>query len=158
VGIWTRHCVSGIGLVRPTPAFSGESKTVLAVAYKDMEGCETRVRTDKREGCGLERRAGFQSASKKCRMRRFSLSTLLISHCQMINERHPRLWSFRRTALSRCTLHSSFGFQYRKCDLGGLQQFLCMCQKQPCTKIAFALERKTKSGLPGRSRTCRRKR
>src|SRR6267142_6187363 len=35
------------GVEPPTPAFSGATETVLAVTYKDVEGCETLVRTRK---------------------------------------------------------------------------------------------------------------
>jgi len=35
------------GVEPPTPAFSGAKGTVLAVTYKDVEGCETPVRTRK---------------------------------------------------------------------------------------------------------------
>jgi hypothetical protein len=38
------------GVEPPTPAFSGATGTVLAGTYKDVEGCETPVRTRKREG------------------------------------------------------------------------------------------------------------
>jgi hypothetical protein len=38
------------GVEPPPPAFSGATGTVLAVTYKDVEGCETPVRTRKREG------------------------------------------------------------------------------------------------------------
>jgi hypothetical protein len=32
----------------------------------------------------------------------------------------------------------------------------CVCQKQPWTKIIFLRAQKTRSGVPGRSRLCRR--
>jgi len=38
------------GVEPPTPAFSGATETVLAVTYKDVEGCETPVRTRKYKG------------------------------------------------------------------------------------------------------------
>jgi hypothetical protein len=38
------------GVEPPTPAFSGAAGAVLAVTYKDVEGCETPVRTRKDKG------------------------------------------------------------------------------------------------------------
>jgi hypothetical protein len=38
------------GLEPPPPAFSGVTETLLAVTYKDVEGCETAVRTRKDKG------------------------------------------------------------------------------------------------------------
>jgi len=45
-----RMMVARDGVEPPTPACSGATGTVLAVTYKDVEGCETPVRTRKREG------------------------------------------------------------------------------------------------------------
>jgi hypothetical protein len=39
------NMVARDGVEPPTPAFSGATETVLAVTYKDVEGCETPVRT-----------------------------------------------------------------------------------------------------------------
>jgi len=38
------------GVEPPTPAFSGAAETALAVTYRDVEGCETPVRTRKDKG------------------------------------------------------------------------------------------------------------
>jgi hypothetical protein len=37
----------GDGVEPPTPVFSGATETALTVTYKDVEGCETPVRTRK---------------------------------------------------------------------------------------------------------------
>jgi hypothetical protein len=42
------NMVARDGVEPPTPAFSGATEALLAVNYKDVEGCETPVRTGKR--------------------------------------------------------------------------------------------------------------
>src|SRR6476660_6710091 len=44
------NMVARDGVEPPTPAFSGATETVLAVTYKDVEGCEIPVRTRKDKG------------------------------------------------------------------------------------------------------------
>jgi hypothetical protein len=51
------------GVEPPTPAFSGATEALLAVNYKDVEGCETPVTTRNNEDSGLERRAMFSCSS-----------------------------------------------------------------------------------------------
>ena len=41
------NMVARDGVEPPTPAFSGATETVLALTYKDVEGCETPVSTRK---------------------------------------------------------------------------------------------------------------
>jgi len=76
----------------------------------------------------------------------------------MVKTRQPIARSFLRFCLSRATLYSNLGSQKLNLDFGMTywRQFLCRCQKQPCTKIAFLCGPNDRSGCPGSFRTCKR--
>src|SRR5665213_421337 len=66
----------------------------------------------------------------------------------------PIAFNFAAFLLSRSTFADSFGPQ-KSCLLLGLYANLhpaCLCQKQPCTKIASLYRERTRSGFPGRPR------
>lgn len=80
-------------------------------------------------------------------------------HSQTTATRKPCRESSRSVFTSRATFLSNFSFQNAEWDLGRVViEHPCWCQKQPFTKTT-TLYRSTKmSGLPGRSRRCKRKR
>lgn len=76
-------------------------------------------------------------------------------HCHITRTFHPILSSSIKFSVSRALFRCNFGYQKFLLDSGGaplLQS--CMCQKQPCTKMAFFLPAKTISGEPGSDFTC----
>jgi hypothetical protein len=89
---------------------------------------------------------------------RASASLFFNSHSQMTNTRHFAALSAAILRASRSLLPSSFFVQNCTLDFGirARAHPLCLCQKHPWTKITARRERKTKSGVPGRSRQCRR--
>jgi len=80
-------------------------------------------------------------------------------HSQILKTRHPAARSARVLRVSRFLLLSNLAFQ-NSLRVPGMRPFWqpCACQKQPCTKTTEPYFGRTKSGRPGRSRRCRRKR
>ena len=70
----------------------------------------------------------------------------------------PARRNFRRFSLSLFALRCSFATQYLRL-LDGTRHIghLCKCQKQPLTLMTFINRGNTRSGLPGKERTCRRR-
>lgn len=76
-------------------------------------------------------------------------------HSQMTITRQPADLSARCAAESRRTLPSNFRAQNSGLLFGEYASpQSCLCQKQPCTKIAVLFDRKTISGRPGNSWAC----
>lgn len=90
-------------------------------------------------------------------MSRLTPST--IWHSQMTKQRHPSLLRAACVALSLATLREIFVSQYVVFE-AGIRDLLqpCLCQKQPFTKTAVLYLGRTRSGLPGRTLECKRKR
>ena len=87
-------------------------------------------------------------------------ASLRVSHSHMTRTRQPRLCSASTFRRSRKTFLRNFSCQNRTRVLGEYAYWHpgCLCQKQPCTKIAAWRRGKTRSGRPGRSLRWRRKR
>jgi hypothetical protein len=81
------------------------------------------------------------------------------SHCQITRASQPSLVRASMFFVSRALFRRSFGNQKLRFVLG-MSPVLhaCECQKHPCTNITLRRAGKTKSGFPGRSRRCSRKR
>ena len=84
----------------------------------------------------------------------------LASHSQMTMTRQPRARSASSLLRSRATFRENFCVQYATRDLGiwANRHPMCWCQKQPWTNTADRNLGKTRSGQPGRSLRCSRKR
>ena len=100
------------------------------------------------------------SFSKKYLNRSLRESRFCISHSQTSRIDQP---AFRRDLLTLRSLKrlpSSLARQNSMRLFGSLASlhvaFLCLCQKQPWTRIILRNREKTRSGLPGRSFTCNR--
>ena len=82
------------------------------------------------------------------------------SHSQTTKKSHPSVFSSTCCRRSRSRLLWSLGPQKSRRDFGSRANLQvesgCRCQKQPCTKMALRRLRKTRSGAPGRRRSCRR--
>ena len=76
----------------------------------------------------------------------------LIAHSQTTFTRHPALLSATMFRLSLATFSSNLRAQKSGLVAGVVvkRHPLCLCQKQPCTKITAPYPGKTRSGLPGR--------
>ena len=83
-----------------------------------------------------------------------------VSHSHTTSTSHPRRRSAAKFLRSRWMFCSNFSRQYATRVFGVVVrvQPSWRCQKHPCTKIALRSLGKTRSGVPGRSRRCRRKR
>jgi hypothetical protein len=81
-----------------------------------------------------------------------------ISHSQTTKTFQPNFLSLNRIFLSLAWFASNLGFQKLRRDFGSLVfgHPLCLCQKQPCTKIIFRLLGNTISGRPGSLPKCNR--
>ncbi len=80
-------------------------------------------------------------------------------HCQTVRTPHPSLRRALQSLESFCRFFSSFGPQKSSRDFGGRPILHpCACQKHPFTKTTFRLDGNTISGVPGRSRRCKRNR
>jgi len=92
--------------------------------------------------------------------RRATPSRSTSSHSQTTKTRHPISASRRSLSRSRSAFWANFGPQYSRRDLGtrAWRQPWCWCQKQPWTWITTPRPGKTRSGRPGKSQRCRRKR
>lgn len=83
-------------------------------------------------------------------------SGFFVWHSHTTRTRQPKRRRFRRFLMSLLLFARSFAFQ--KSDrvagmtLPNRQEW--RCQKQPCTRIACRRDRRTMSGLPGRSTAC----
>jgi len=88
-----------------------------------------------------------------------SISVFRVWHSQTVKTAQRNLRSFRRFRWSRALFPESFFTQYFR-RTAGIRHWpqVCMCQKQPLTMIIFRSLGRTISGVPGRSRRCRRKR
>ena len=80
----------------------------------------------------------------------------LIQHSQTTNTFHPSFLSKDKFFLSRPTFPSLLFCQNSALVCGFTLPYLqlCMCQKQPWTKIIFLRRGNTKSGFPDRFLTC----
>jgi len=87
-------------------------------------------------------------------------SRFFVWHSQITRTSHPSSASRTRLRSSRSLFVSNFGPQKSSFDLGSLASLhpgsRCWCQKQPCTKITFMRDGKTKSGDPGSPSRCSR--
>ena len=70
------------------------------------------------------------------------------SHSQMRITVHPRFWKRSVVSISLWMFRSRFFCQYSAWSAGRVFRQSCPCQKQPSTKMAILLSRKTKSGWP----------
>jgi hypothetical protein len=95
----------------------------------------------------LPSRAGIFSSFLRKRSMHF------VSHSQITSTRHLARRSAFRLAESRATFLSNFSDQNRTFvdGIDAFWQSLCLCQKQPCTKIAKLYFGRTRSGHPGKS-------
>jgi hypothetical protein len=91
---------------------------------------------------------------------RASSSTLRASHSQISATIQPIAWSASRAARSLSAFRSNLARQKSGRDAGifPIGQPWWWCQKQPWTKIAIFRLGNTISGVPGKSRRCRRNR
>jgi hypothetical protein len=85
-------------------------------------------------------------------------STFNVSHSHITKTFQPRLRRRCKFLRSRRTTFASFGCQYVALLTTRFRFFRheCECQKHPRTSIIFFNLGNTKSGVPGRSRRCRR--
>ena len=83
-------------------------------------------------------------------------SHFLVWHSHMVITFQPSSSSARTFFLSLFLFVSSFSVQKRTLLFGRCFPYLqlCLCQKQPWTKMQVRCFCKTISGLPGRSRRC----
>lgn len=100
------------------------------------------------------------SASPKKSLTRFSTEFRSFnSHCQITKASQPNFSRALRVSTSRVLFRRSLGSQKSWFVLGTspvLQEW--ECQKHPCTNITLRRAGKTRSGFPGRSCLCSRKR
>jgi hypothetical protein len=83
-------------------------------------------------------------------MRAMSFSNPINSHSQTVSDFQPSFLSAFLFFSSRARLPLIFGTQYSRRDFGRRpRRQRWPCQKQPCKKITFRREEKTRSGLPG---------
>ncbi len=77
------------------------------------------------------------------------------SHCHTMITRQPRFLNSFCLSLSRSMFWLNFSFQNSTLVDGVVEylQFVCLCQKQPCTKITVRCFGNTISGVPGSSFT-----
>jgi hypothetical protein len=89
-----------------------------------------------------------------------SFRGLCDSHSQHTRTFQPAALSARCCRRSRRRLLLNFSCQNSRFDRGvdAKRQPVCRCQKHPCTKRTVLYRGKTRSGVPGRSRRCRRNR
>src|SRR5208283_3588501 len=97
-----------------------------------------------------------RSRSERINLRR-SLGRSQVSHSHTYSTVHP---FSRRSFMLRASLATfALNFASQKarfaCGVYAYLHPLCLCQKQPFTKIAVPYFGMTISGLPGRSRRCR---
>ncbi len=82
-----------------------------------------------------------------------------ISHCQITLHFQPRSSNSSLARLSRLTFAFILSAQYSTLLFGSPERLHpWLCQKHPCTNKATLCLGKTRSGRPGRSARCRRKR
>lgn len=81
-------------------------------------------------------------------------------HSQTVATRQPLFRNASVTCLSRSTFRANLSAQKPELLAGAdaRRQSRCLCQKQPCTKIAALCFFSTRSGLPGKSLGWSRKR
>lgn len=98
--------------------------------------------------------------SRNRRMRPPRVSGPFNSHSHTTITRHPSRRSSETCRRSRTALLSSFRLQKTRLVAGMLRPFghECRCQKHPWTKMTALSRGKTRSGVPGKSRRCSRKR
>jgi hypothetical protein len=79
-------------------------------------------------------------------------------HSQIVSTFHPFFFNAALFSASRRTVRVLFSDQKSELVAGfnWPRGHECVCQKQPCTKIIFFRARKTRSGVPGKLRPCRR--
>ena len=93
---------------------------------------------------------------------RSSLSAITLSsqhwHCHNTRTSQPKRLSSARFFLSLLRFSWNFVVQNSLLVFGNDLPWrqLCLCQKQPLTKTTFRKRRKTRSGVPGNSLTCKR--
>jgi len=86
-----------------------------------------------------------------------SASRSPVWHCQTVIAPQPELRNARRSLLSFRQFFCSFGSQNSRRVFGGRpMRHPWACQKQPLTKMTFCRDGKTMSGVPGKSRRCKR--
>lgn len=97
---------------------------------------------------------------KKSRSVLRKLATSNVSHSQTVRTRHPAFVRAFSLRASRATLRSNFSSQNATLVFGLVvrRQLRCRCQKHPCTNTTLLSLGKTRSGVPGKSRRCKRKR
>ena len=83
-----------------------------------------------------------------------------VSHSHTVRTSQPRARSSASFLASRSTFRLNLSCQNSILVFGVLAilQPVCRCQKQPCTKITLCNRGSVKSGVPGKSRRCSRKR
>ncbi|MET3220188.1 hypothetical protein ABIE85_007124 [Bradyrhizobium diazoefficiens] len=105
------------------------------------------------------RRPDLANRSTSEEMRFSAVSRSGSRHCQRTTTRQPSLASAARAFRSRSRFFPIFSVQNSTFDFGNFERRQRWpCQKQPWTNTAIPSLGSTKSGLPGRSERCRRKR
>lgn len=105
-------------------------------------------------------RRDLLSFERKGISRRSRVPVSKVSHSQTTRASQPRDLSSASVRASRVMFASNLSAQNLARVFGVVVrgQPRCLCQKQPWTNTIFARPRNTRSGVPGRSCACRRKR
>ena len=108
----------------------------------------------------MPRRRDLLSFKRKGISRRSRVPVSKVSHSQTTRASQPRDLSSPSLRASRVMFASNLSAQNRARVFGVVVrgQPRCLCQKQPWTNTIFPRPGNTRSGVPGRSRACSRKR